>query len=56
MNILVITSRFSLAGVPLAQFRFAQALAKQGHKVVFLVGFNEIEKKFCVLRQLRLKF
>ena len=55
MNILVITSRFSLAGVPLAQFRFAEALANQGHKVVFLVGFNEIEKKFLRSKLIKIK-
>ena len=46
MNILVITPRFSLAGVPLAQFRFAESLAKLGHKVDFVIGFNEEKDEF----------
>ena len=39
MKITVITPRFALAGVPLAQIRFARALARRGHKVRMIVGF-----------------
>ena len=39
MKITIITPRFALAGVPLAQIRFARALAQRGHKVKLIVGF-----------------
>jgi glycosyltransferase involved in cell wall biosynthesis len=39
MKISVITPRFSLAGVPLAQIRFAKALSSLGHDVVLLIGY-----------------
>lgn len=39
MKIVVITPRFALTGVPLAQLRFARALAQRGHIVKFLVGY-----------------
>ena len=55
MNILVITPRFALAGVPLAQFRFAEALAKEGHNVDFLVGFNEIGDKILRSNLVKIK-
>ena len=38
MKISVITPRFSLAGVPLAQIRFAKALSSLGHDVVLIIG------------------
>jgi len=38
MKISVITPRFSLAGVPLAQIRFSQALASLGHEVSLVIG------------------
>lgn len=38
MNILVVTPVFSLAGVPLAQLRFARALVSRGHKVTLIIG------------------
>lgn len=38
MRILVVTPVFSLAGVPLAQFRFAKALARRGHRVDLMIG------------------
>tara|TARA_B110000503_G_C7094514_1_gene390922 strand:- start:262 stop:1347 length:1086 start_codon:yes stop_codon:yes gene_type:complete len=55
MNILVITPRFALAGVPLAQFRFAEALAKEGHNVDFLIGFNEIEDAILKSKLVKIK-
>jgi glycosyltransferase involved in cell wall biosynthesis len=39
MKICVVTPRFAIAGVPLAQFRFARALADLGHDVDFVIGF-----------------
>ena len=39
MKIAVVTPRFSLSGVPLAQVRFARALARRGHSVKLIVGF-----------------
>jgi len=38
MKICVVTPLFAIAGVPLAQVRFARALAARGHDVDFLVG------------------
>ncbi|WP_078476775.1 glycosyltransferase [Solemya elarraichensis gill symbiont] len=38
MKVCVVTPRFAIAGVPLAQIRFARALAKRGHDVVMVVG------------------
>ena len=38
LKILVLISRFSLSGVPLAQIRFAQALVRAGHNVEIVVG------------------
>lgn len=46
MKIAVITPRFSLAGVPLAQIRFARALARRGHEVKLMVGFVDPAYKF----------
>ncbi len=39
MKIAVVTPRFALSGVPLAQVRFARALARRGHSVKLIVGF-----------------
>ena len=41
MKITVITPRFTIAGVPLAQQRFARALASQGHEVDLIIGYIE---------------
>ena len=41
MKISVITPRFAIAGVPLAQLRFARALADKGHDVDLVVGYVE---------------
>ncbi len=39
MKIGVITARYAISGVPLAQFRFARALAASGHNVDLIIGF-----------------
>jgi len=39
MNIAIISPVFSIAGVPLAQHRFARALAEKNHKVDLIIGF-----------------
>lgn len=39
MRISVVTPRFNTSGVPLAQLRFAKALAARGHEVTLLVGW-----------------
>jgi glycosyltransferase involved in cell wall biosynthesis len=46
MKIAIITPRFAIAGVPLAQIRFARALARRGHHVVLIVGYVDSEYKF----------
>ncbi len=38
MNITVVTPRFAISGVPLAQLRFAESLARRGHRVDLLIG------------------
>lgn len=38
-RICVITPRFTISGVPLAQLRFARALAEAGHQVDMVVGY-----------------
>jgi len=38
MKIAVVTPRFAISGVPLAQFRFARALAGAGHQVDLIIG------------------
>ena len=39
MKISVITGRYGLSGVPLAQLRFARALSLRGHEVDYMVGY-----------------
>lgn len=39
MRITVVTPVLAIAGVPLAQIRFARALARRGHEVTLLVGW-----------------
>ena len=39
MRICVITSRFGVSGVPLAQLRFSRALANRGHDVDYVIGY-----------------
>ncbi len=38
MKISVVTPRFAISGVPLAQLRFARALAARGHDVELIIG------------------
>jgi glycosyltransferase involved in cell wall biosynthesis len=40
-RICVITPRLSITGVPLAQARFAGALARRGHEVEFVIGYAD---------------
>jgi len=45
MKISVITGRFGISGVPLAQLRFARALSAYGHNVDYMIGYvNEGNK------------
>lgn len=44
MKICVVTPLFAIAGVPLAQVRFASALADQGHQVDLIIG--NIDEKY----------
>ncbi len=46
MKISVVTPRFAIAGVPLAQIRFARALARRGHEVTLIVGYVDPEYEF----------
>lgn len=46
MKILVITPLFALAGVPLAQMRFARALKTSGHDVEFVIGHVRADTEF----------
>lgn len=46
MKICVITPLFAIAGVPLAQIRFAQALAKKGHEVDLVIGYIDPQLEF----------
>ena len=41
MTIAVLVARYSTSGVPLAQIRLAEALARRGHEVDLLFGFAE---------------
>ena len=38
LSIAVVTPRFAISGVPLAQLRLARALADFGHKVELIIG------------------
>ncbi|OGI07273.1 MAG: hypothetical protein A2Y40_05395 [Candidatus Margulisbacteria bacterium GWF2_35_9] len=46
MKITVITPCFAYSGVPLAQTRFARALAKRAHDVELIIGF--VDKKYTL--------
>ncbi len=39
LKICVVTPRFTISGVPLAQLRFARALAEAGHRVDLIIGW-----------------
>lgn len=53
MNILVVTPVFSIAGVPLAQLRFARALSRRGHAVTFLIGHIDVGQPVPELPEVR---
>lgn len=53
MKITVATPRFAIAGVPLAQIRFAQALAKRGHQVTLLVGYVDPDFQLSAITGLK---
>ena len=40
MKIALVTPVYGIAGVPLAQIRFAKALAARGHNVDLIVGMS----------------
>ena len=42
MKIAIITPVYSIAGVPLAQHRFARALAYKNFKVDLIIGFIRV--------------
>ncbi len=46
MKICVVTPRYAIAGVPLAQLRFARALAKEGHDVDLVIGYVDPQYVF----------
>src|SRR5438046_4051787 len=46
MKICVVTPRYAIAGVPLAQLRLARVLANKGHDVDLLIGCIEPEYPF----------
>jgi glycosyltransferase involved in cell wall biosynthesis len=48
MKIAVITPRYAIAGVPLAQIRFAQALFRSGHDVDLIFGCIDLSYDFPV--------
>ena len=49
MKISVITPRFAIAGVPLAQIRFARALSDRGHDVDLVVGYVDPMYEFPIV-------
>jgi len=46
MKVAVITPRFAIAGVPLAQIRFSRSLARRGHNVKLIVGYVDPNFEF----------
>lgn len=46
MKICVVTPLFAIAGVPLAQLRFARALADKGHDVDLVIGYIDAKYNF----------
>lgn len=55
MKICVITPRFAVAGVPLAQIRFARALVNLGHEVDLVVGYVEPQFSFPNVNNVRVE-
>ena len=46
MRICIVTPRFAIAGVPLAQIRFARALSDRGYEVDLIIGYIEPQYVF----------
>jgi glycosyltransferase involved in cell wall biosynthesis len=46
VRICVLTPRYAIAGVPLAQIRFARALTKRGHDVDLVIGYVDPQYEF----------
>jgi len=55
MKICVVTPRFAIAGVPLAQLRFTQALANHGHKVDLIIGYVDPQYTLPDIKDVRLQ-
>ncbi len=55
MKISIVTPRFAIAGVPLAQIRFARALARRGHEVTLVVGYVEPKYKLPDISDVRVE-
>ena len=55
MKISVVTPRFAVAGVPLAQLRFARALANLGHEVDLVVGYVDPQYRFPGVENVRVQ-
>jgi glycosyltransferase involved in cell wall biosynthesis len=55
VKIAVLTSRFTITGVPLAQMRLAHALARRGHIVELVVGHLDSECDFSETDSLTVK-
>lgn len=55
MKIIVLTPRFTIAGVPLAQLRFARALALRGHEVELVIGYVEPGNNLPELNDVKVK-
>ena len=53
MKILVITPLFAIAGVPLAQVRFARALKARGHNVELIIGHIHLDYDFVPPTELK---
>ncbi len=55
MKICVVTPRFAIAGVPLAQLRFTQALVNHGHQVDLIIGYVDPQYTLPALQNIRLQ-
>jgi len=55
MKICVVTPRFAIAGVPLAQLRFAQALVNHGNNLDLIIGYIDPQYTLPVIENVRLQ-
>jgi glycosyltransferase involved in cell wall biosynthesis len=55
LSIVVVTPLFALAGVPLAQIRFAKALARRGHQVKLIVGYVDPNFQFPEIHDIEIE-